>query len=98
MSAIMTVAEVVAALRPPRSRHRDRAGITRTEKPCPLCLESRYRGQLWLRGNDYVECPDCKGSGTFVVYKQMLPPPPSRIFLLGEQAPGEIIPVELESV
>lgn len=79
------------------TRHRDRVGITRIEKRCPTCLNSRYRGQLWIRG-DYVECPDCEGSGIFVVYRQPVAPPGARIFLPGETYPGTIIRVELESI
>lgn len=30
---------------------------------CPTCAHSLKKGWLWLRGSDYVECPNCLGSG-----------------------------------
>lgn len=76
---------------------REIVGHTRREKRCPLCRRSRYRGKLWIGGKDYVDCPDCEGSGTFVVYRQPIAPPGARVFLPGQTYPGTIIPVELES-
>jgi len=29
---------------------------------------------LWLSGSDYLECPDCNGTGTFVMYEQRIMP------------------------
>ena len=46
----------------------------RKEARCPTCLHSLRRGLLWLRGKDYVECPDCGGTGTFVMYEQLVTP------------------------
>jgi hypothetical protein len=80
------------------SVHRDRAGITRIDKPCPTCLHSHYPGRLWLCGDDYIVCPECDGTRIFTLYRERLTPPPTRVFLLGEQMPGTIIPVRLESV
>ncbi len=34
---------------------------------CPTC---RGRKLLWLGGKDYVECPDCDGTGTFILYEE----------------------------
>ncbi len=42
--------------------------------PCPTCLRSTRRGLLWIGGNDYVICPDCGGTGTFVCYEQRITP------------------------
>ena len=28
-----------------------------------FCLACHGRGALWLGGGDYVECPECQGSG-----------------------------------
>ena len=61
---------------------RGRAGITRVEKRCPLCIRSLKRGLLWIGGGDYAECPDCEGTGIFVSYRERMPPPPTRVFLL----------------
>ncbi len=36
----------------------------RHEVQCHTC---RGRGRLWLRGADYVECPDCDARGRIVV-------------------------------
>lgn len=46
----------------------------RHEGPCPTCLRSLRKGLLWLSGNDYVECPDCGGTGIFVCYEQRITP------------------------
>lgn len=53
----------------------------RVEQRCPTCAGSLRKGLLWLGGRDYVECPDCEGSGTFVMYEQRVPPPPTRVFV-----------------
>ena len=29
---------------------------------------------LWLSGDDYLECPDCGGTGTFILYEQRIIP------------------------
>lgn len=47
----------------------------RKEMPCPRCQRSARRGLLWLGGKDYVECPDCGGTGTFVIYEHRVTPP-----------------------
>ena len=51
----------------------------RIESVCPTCKDSQRKGLLWIRGNDYVECPDCGGPsqghpGVFVVYQQDILP------------------------
>lgn len=49
----------------------------RKESPCPTCRTSVRKGLLWLRGTDYLECPDCQGTGTFVCYERLVVPPRS---------------------
>lgn len=56
-------------------------GTSRREQPCPTCSRSLRRGLLWLRGSDYVECPDCEGTGVWRYYEQRVVPPPTRVFL-----------------
>jgi hypothetical protein len=29
---------------------------------------------LWLGGTDYLECPDCGGTGVFTLYEQITVP------------------------
>ena len=48
--------------------------MTRHETPCPTCWTSPRRGYLAL-GPDWLECPDCEGTGTFVCYEQRITPP-----------------------
>lgn len=45
--------------------------MARIERRCPTC---QGRKLLWLGGGDYVECPDCDGSGVFVLYEQRISP------------------------
>jgi hypothetical protein len=47
----------------------------RIDKPCPTCRRSLRKGHLWLGGKDYLECPDCGGTGNFVMYEQAITPP-----------------------
>jgi hypothetical protein len=49
----------------------------RKERPCPTCRESLKKGYLWLGGKDYLACPTCGGSGTFVMYEEKVTPPKS---------------------
>jgi len=44
------------------------------QTPCPTCCESVKKGHLWLSGNDYLECPDCGGTGIFTFYEQRITP------------------------
>ena len=52
-------------------------GTTLVAKRCPTCRSSRYRGQLYVGqgGVDYIECPDCQGSGTFRFHRESIAPP-----------------------
>lgn len=52
----------------------------RLEYRCPRCRDSQKPGHLWLRGSDYLMCPDCDGTTRFVMYEQRLTPP-TRIVL-----------------
>ena len=47
----------------------------RKEAPCVTCRESLRRGLLWMGGGDYLECPDCGGTGTLVLYEKKVEPP-----------------------
>lgn len=51
------------------------------KRRCPTCIRSLRPGYLWLRGNDYVQCPDCEGTAVFIYYEDRIAPPPTRIFL-----------------
>lgn len=31
--------------------------------PCPVCVQSTVNGRIWLGGTDWLECPQCDGSG-----------------------------------
>ena len=42
--------------------------------PCPTCRQSSRRGLLWLGGGDWLECPDCDGSGLFTCHEQRVAP------------------------
>lgn len=46
----------------------------RKDSPCPTCRTSRRKGMLWLSGKDYLECPDCGGTGTFTMYEHLVTP------------------------
>jgi endogenous inhibitor of DNA gyrase (YacG/DUF329 family) len=53
-------------------------------RPCPTCRTSLRRGLLWLRGRDYLECPECQGTGIFVMYEQRVMPK-TRILVPGQK-------------
>jgi DNA-directed RNA polymerase subunit RPC12/RpoP len=55
---------------------------------CPTCQHSQKPGYLWLRGADYLECPDCGGTGRFVMYEQRVTPP-TRVFLADVKGHGQ---------
>jgi len=48
--------------------------MPKLESPCPTCYYSDKKGQLWLSGKDYLECPDCEGTGIFILYEQRVQP------------------------
>jgi hypothetical protein len=60
---------------------------------CPTCRHTeKGPGLLWLGGSDYVECPDCAGTGTFVMYERRITP--KRIIAVNGWKPtGPIIPI-----
>jgi hypothetical protein len=48
--------------------------MTKHESRCPTCLNSPKKGLLPI-GSDWVECPDCDATGTFICYEQIVTPP-----------------------
>lgn len=62
---------------------------TRVYILCDLCLSSGKQGYLWLGGKDYVECPQCFGTGRkrgrLEIVEQVITP--SRIFVVGGGKP-----------
>jgi DnaJ-class molecular chaperone len=53
----------------------------------PICTTCKGRKLLWLGGKDYVECPDCEGTGSILMYEEKKPPPPTRVFMPGVKSP-----------
>jgi hypothetical protein len=49
---------------------------------CSLCAGSMKKGQLWMGGRDYMDCPDCEGTGIFKYHEERVQPPPTRVFLV----------------
>jgi hypothetical protein len=49
---------------------------------CGLC---NARGRLWLRGGDYLECPDCLGSGKVPVVEERYRPRERTVFIPGQR-------------
>jgi hypothetical protein len=49
--------------------------MSKHEQPCPTCTSSGRKGLLKISANDWVECPDCDATGTFVCYEQLITPP-----------------------
>lgn len=44
---------------------------THVRRSCRTCNGGRHRGLLWLGGRDYVECPDCNGTGIFELVERL---------------------------
>lgn len=42
--------------------------------PCTLCRDSTRKGLLPLGNGDFVVCPDCGGTGTFVMWETPVTP------------------------
>jgi DnaJ-class molecular chaperone len=42
--------------------------------PCTLCHGSTKKGHLWLGGSDYVQCPDCMGTGVVTFIETLVNP------------------------
>lgn len=57
----------------------------RRREPCATCRDSLHKGKLWLGGKDYVDCPDCEGTGVFKFYEERVQPPPTRVFLVHQK-------------
>lgn len=58
-------------------------GMVKIDAKCVLCRESLKPGYLWIGGKDYLECPDCNGTGRFLMIEERIQPPPTRVFLAG---------------
>lgn len=43
---------------------------TRKFIKCDICAPSTRPGLLWMRGSDWVECPQCQGTGKIEIIKR----------------------------
>lgn len=53
------------------------------EQHCDLCSKSSRKGLLWLGGGDWVECPDCGGTGVDVAYADYFTPKERTVSIAG---------------
>ncbi len=55
----------------------------KVEAQCGLC---ETRGRLWLGGRDYLECPDCLGTGKVLIVEERYTPKERTVFVPGLRA------------
>jgi hypothetical protein len=48
--------------------------MPKIDEPCPVCRAARYPGRLWLGGREYVDCPECEGTGRLTGFIQYFGP------------------------
>ena len=53
------------------------------EQRCELCAASSRKGLLWLGGGDWLECPDCGGTGTAQFYADIFNPKERTVSIAG---------------
>ena len=58
--------------------------------PCDMCAGSLRRGLLWLSGNDYLECPQCGGTGTVACVEQRVQARVRTVFMAGQKPHVEV--------
>ncbi len=53
------------------------------EAPCTTCIGTSRRGLLWLGGSDYLECPDCGGTGVMQMIAERFTPVERLVSMVG---------------
>ena len=60
------------------------------ESRCPVCAGSTRKGLLWLGGGDWLECPDCGGSGVFSLIEERFTPRTRTVLVPGCRSHVEV--------
>lgn len=55
----------------------------KVEAQCTLCANSTRKGLLWLGGGDWLECPDCNGTGIEKGYAELYHPKERTVSIAG---------------
>lgn len=56
--------------------------MPKIDNPCHVC---HARGVLWLGGNDYVDCPECEGTGRITGWMEIIAPMPKHFIFRSDK-------------